>query len=375
MSTEQLRLREEFVSFFDLRGAWPSKREARQCFPSGFVADKTYLSARKGNPHSPEDLADIVQVLCRHPASKHILIEFLESIGYPIPPDAMLLNFKEVTTRLTTSDAPITIHEDKFLSGLDWVLANFARLRPQDICQLCRPERADEVTQWAYVTYARALKNDPRLPEDEAIKFFGNRINLPCEEFARRIRSWMVKSPWIVVNSWQPVPERLGIAGYETGTSVITPVTHQAYESVRAGEIEAYDIGVNDIEVPSRSLIVQKSAERPSSKDLPREINPTKSLSQVTLVQSCVLARKLKPKDNLRVRILVPCGNDTNAKRLTGSGFKRVDPLGPKSGVPMYEFVLAGKVSILDGRPAVYNMFLNHFASIKESPSDHICEV
>ena len=374
MSTEPVRFREEFVNFFDLKGAWPSKRKARECGKNTFVADSTYLSARKGNPHTSEDLAEIIRVLSQYEASKDVFESFLKTISYPIPANPAQINLSEVTARLTTSEAPIKIHPDKFLWGLDWIITNFSRTRAQNLCQFCHAERVDEMMRWAYITYARALKNDPRLPENEAISLFGSHIKLSCGEFAQRIRSWMVKSPWIAVNSWQPDSKQPGIAGYETGTSVITPVTHQAYDSVKAGQMEAYDISVDDIEVPSRSLIIQTTAERPSSKDLPLEINPTKSLSQVTLVQSCVLTRKLKPKDNLRVRILVPCGNKTNAERLTGSGFAKVDCCGPKSGVPMYEFLLPGKVSLLDGRPAIYKMLLDHFSAIKEAPDDHLAD-
>jgi hypothetical protein len=264
---------------------------------------------------------------------------------YKFPKDVVVAKVLDQTCS-PQKDSP---QDDWILKGLDylWSFAPNENIRRSArLCRLKDLEKCEtnrDVLQWIYINVGRDVhehnhgspaKPDSQISNDVALEIGENYVQVPIEEYRKKMMEWAGYHDWVVVLG------RNG--GKRTGVSVILPLTEKAYYEVRNGEKSPWECGVNDFEVPSNFLLVQVFCVRLMDLGGDPLKYSSKAQRNCALLQVAALSKLSSKHKKNPLRILSFAGMPTSEARLKAHRYQRLDKVTKgHSAVPLYERTLA----------------------------------
>ncbi len=143
-----------------------------------------------------------------------------------------------------------------------------------------------------------------------------------------------------------------------SGISVVLPVSSRAYQSLRSGKVSFMDIGENDIEPKSQSLVLDSAVEFSNPKTKPW-YKITDALSLAVFYQISILSQNPAAKN---FRMLSFGASPINIKRLESTGFRSSGVVMPEFGYQVCEFT--NDYSDLQFESFAAASTLSHFARL-----------
>lgn len=121
--------------------------------------------------------------------------------------------------------------------------------------------------------------------------------------------------------------------GKRNGISVVVPVTSQAYEDLKSGEMGFLDIDKRHVCEHSQNLVIDSCVEFHGNEQ--ERIAATTSLRFASFFQVALLSNDLSSSN---FRMLSFGASSTNEKRLRANGFSMSQGATPRLGFSIYEF-------------------------------------
>src|ERR1043165_7355604 len=214
-------------------------------------------------------------------------------------------------------------------------------LKPAEHCRLIPRENEREVRDavgWMCVEAGRQLASLDLAPV-EALSEAKRRMGISMDAYQERALAWWRREPWTVVHA---VGDRgRGIKGM----CIVLPVTKSFYERARSGACASFDCNPEDIEAPSRFLIIEGVA--PETEVRRKSGGPGWSLFAAL---HCHAARVsdvpgLGEGHGKSLHLLTFAGTPVGKRRAKRMGFKAVGTCFPGTAIEYMEL----QVSI-DGR-------------------------
>ncbi|MBX9787848.1 MAG: hypothetical protein K2Y37_02945 [Pirellulales bacterium] len=208
-------------------------------------------------------------------------------------------------------------------------------------------KRASQVRQavrWMYAYLARAVSPDANhLTAAKAIQTAEAMIGIALNAYEARAIDWWRTNPWTV----NVVRGRRAAVGM----TIVLPLTAEAYHEIRAGKRMASEVGVSDLQFPTRHVFLEGFAQR-SAVDSGLSGDPTRYLalaidSQVGAL--CTCPDRLAEPLHILNRVAFPL-SEVRAK---GYQFRPTGNYEHKSGQPLWELVVkpasSGQEALLSG--------------------------
>lgn len=267
---------------------------------------REYARLRKHGIGSSEVVETLVSYLVAFYARELASILTLDLVSIP----SLLANY----TEFTDSTA---LRQMDFLSASSWLeypLILALRDKDSEFRSVCR-EPAYITEFWNAQILAmgqdRVSKGDRRDFEKVAVaaeSFLGiSRQQL--KQFYFRIWNYLPETIWLV-NSGKRV----------IGCSFILPLSDTAYEQVRSGQTSIYEFGVNELQIPSRNLVISGFVTFPSFTP-PRLLGGWTAIRIRKLLQHGALLLGDDPRETRPLRTLTAIRNEKDEAQLRLKGY------------------------------------------------------
>ncbi|MCA9297648.1 MAG: hypothetical protein KDA28_01200 [Phycisphaerales bacterium] len=340
MPRQYCALEQEFYQFLDERGYWPPFELYRAHMKERHngIANKALTDLVKGaavqEKASRGVLTFALESRYRLEGSRRAVMSYMEAKGVPSPEHADLDTLLDVIRGpLLDRYAPPVDDEDMLETGALGFPRILGKLRGflDNRSRACQPEDIDPAIGWIHILIAchAAPRRDWHAFSAASTRASSEaHMGIRADEYALQMRAWS-----------QAVPQSVRIVlgrRHPIGVTVVLPLTDDAYERIRTGQIASYECTVEDLQVPSRNLLLEVAAERLGAETV-EPINPTPYMLASMLSQIAHLTDiRSQPEDTL-IRMVSFEGTRKSASRLKLQGFKPTGAVMPRSGVKILE--------------------------------------
>jgi len=358
-------LRQCFLEFMDQRKAWPSAKGFE-----GWMRDKkdgirngVYSKMQNGLSVDVKYVVALVSFFHAntnaklHEESAKAFFEYLKSIGIDNPSE---MSPSQLTENLLEVD-----EDDYFQQGFLGILEAFRGSRfVEASVQGCKEKDVLDVVRWLFITVGREV--DPRqAPDsiDEAISIAQERMRISLDEYRAIALRWWSYDRWTVVRARGP--------NSAIGMSIVLPLTADAYQSVRKGELAIHSLEARHLQRPSRYLFIEAVAERPVDAGGVRS-NMTRRLLAAIFSQASILSHREDSKTEQALHVLTRAGTPKSERRAKSLGYKKTGNRLLGESCEMLERIMAWPYSpdqlIVDGLSAAIGRNADRFLIPPDGP-------
>lgn len=362
---KQLRsLNREFVQFMHSKKAWPKPDTLRTVMSFGNVS---YSQLCNGYSVSEGLILSILRAIVQpDPRQGRSLspdaVEYLKQLG---DVDVERVTDAELLSMLCSAPKPRGASGgaelDYLQRGFGWLADQMSFWFERKVLQRTRAFRSEddlrEAIRWIFISLGRQLAADPTLETERASELAAERIRLSPTEYARLATEWWRFDRWTVVG--------LCLNGRIAGVNIVLPVNLSHYVKIRDGQIPSYGTPATAMQVPTMSLVIEASAERPHL-GKQGDYRWTRGMYYTMLGQVAALAR-LNGDDPLR--LLSFAGSPTGTARLRSFGFAKVGNQMADTGVDMLERLVTVPASAKDDT-FIRGMFHGLGRALSNSPEE-----
>jgi hypothetical protein len=192
-----------------------------------------------------------------------------------------------------------------------------------------------DAIRWMFVEVGRQINDGKQvLTCDQAIDAARHQMQIKLKDYQELAITWWKFDPWTVMLA-------RGDRVSKTGMSIVLPLRHAAYDTLRDGSKWGYSLTPADLERPSRTLWLEGAASRP--KDLGGEEGNTTRHTQLAVVcQMGILSYCLDHRREIPRRALTFGGTPHTERNLRNARFKRTGTRMGDSDIHMFERVMTG---------------------------------
>jgi hypothetical protein len=334
MKRPQRSLRPDFVAFMTERDVWPAAQNFESWYRSNGngIQNGTYGAMIQGRPVHPKFIAAFARYtrdFAPKPEenSRQAFAEFLTPCGIN---DLQQVSPEEIAVALCDSQDAVDYHKNGFARILD--LFNIESTVDAAVQECVTPEQVATAVQYMYEWVGDDLNKHAGTSSLAAIDAAAARIKLSLPEYQQRAINWWRFDRWTVVFA-------RGKNG-PAGMSIVLPLREHVYYAVKAGKKATPDILREDLDRPSRTLLIEGVAQRDPTA-CAETINLSKYTASAMTAQMAALSRAYGKITHEPLRILTFGGTPTNEERLITSGFKRTGTRMPLTEVELFEKIFS----------------------------------
>lgn len=330
----------EFIAHLTGRGHWPNGTRFRDYMSEhhGGASGGTLTDLKAGRALPEKASLGLITMLRKSqhvvPGARGALSEFAAKHGLTDPEEATPEQLLEVVAGPVQS-TPTSSDEaaDYLLSGVRAIseLLELPKRKVNELSRPCAPEEIEDAVRWIHVLIAHHTTRRnawESITHDSAREQAERHMGISAEQYAAFLRH--VRAEW-------PLAVRMGEGRkHPVGLTVVLPLKPEAYTAVRCGKRASFHCGPDDLQVPSRHLLIEAVAERMGVACVD-QANPTLPLLASLLVQLSHLSAFNTLDRGTEMCLLSFAGTPKSKARLARQGFKPTGFTMPSADVEIME--------------------------------------